>query len=204
MVLTDTDIWKEIKKKRGHHFIITPTDLLEDQIKTFTIDLRVDFRFVKLRFKKQEDASGIENRSTIILDKVPSYDAVEKSHGDVVTLESGQRFHLEAEGSILAWTYEKIVIPPHLAARIEGKSTWARLGLTIHNTAPTIHPGFGYSREGKPVGKQVCLEVANLNKDADIEITPCSRECYLSQLILESVKSPPKVSYSQKGQFVPT
>jgi dCTP deaminase len=37
---------------------------------------------------------------------------------------------------------------PHtarLAARVEGKSSLARLGLGVHVTAPTIHAGFGAS-----------------------------------------------------------
>lgn len=45
---------------------------------------------------------------------------------------------------LLAWTQETITLPitSRLAARVEGKSSLARLGLGVHLTAPTIHAGF--------------------------------------------------------------
>jgi dCTP deaminase len=45
---------------------------------------------------------------------------------------------------LLAWTRERIALPitSRLAARVEGKSSLARLGLGVHLTAPTIHAGF--------------------------------------------------------------
>jgi dCTP deaminase len=45
---------------------------------------------------------------------------------------------------ILAWTRETIHLPvtSRFAARVEGKSGLARLGLVVHLTAPTIHAGF--------------------------------------------------------------
>jgi dCTP deaminase len=44
----------------------------------------------------------------------------------------------------LGWTIERVELPAHsrLAARVEGKSSLARLGLGVHITAPTIHSGF--------------------------------------------------------------
>lgn len=45
---------------------------------------------------------------------------------------------------ILARTQERVSLPIHsrIAARVEGKSSLARLGLGVHITAPTIHAGF--------------------------------------------------------------
>ena len=53
--------------------------------------------------------------------------------------QSGFRF-------VLAWTVEKVRLPhtARIAARVEGKSSLARIGLGIHVTAPTIHAGFGH------------------------------------------------------------
>ncbi|HEY0439702.1 MAG TPA: dCTP deaminase, partial [Xanthobacteraceae bacterium] len=47
---------------------------------------------------------------------------------------------------VLAWTRERVELPVHsrLAARVEGKSSLARVGLGVHITAPTIHSGFAY------------------------------------------------------------
>ncbi len=45
---------------------------------------------------------------------------------------------------LLAWTTEKLALPVNsrLAARVEGKSALARIGMGVHITAPTIHAGF--------------------------------------------------------------
>ena len=45
---------------------------------------------------------------------------------------------------MLGWTAEYVELPidSRIAARVEGKSSLARLGLGVHITAPTIHAGF--------------------------------------------------------------
>lgn len=45
-------------------------------------------------------------------------------------------------GFALAVTVEKVKMPSHMIARVEGKSSLARLGLFIHVTAGFIDPGF--------------------------------------------------------------
>jgi dCTP deaminase len=53
-------------------------------------------------------------------------------------------YFLKPNSFVLAWTTEVISIPIHsrLAARVEGKSSLARLGIGVHLTAPTVHCGF--------------------------------------------------------------
>ena len=51
-------------------------------------------------------------------------------------------FTLDPSAFCLATTNEHFIIPNTLAARIEGKSTWGRLGLLIHCTAGFVDPGF--------------------------------------------------------------
>lgn len=58
----------------------------------------------------------------------------------VVTMPDGKPYELEPGGFVLAWTRERIVLPDFLAARVEGRSTLARLGVSVHQSAPTIHP----------------------------------------------------------------
>src|SRR5262245_59906256 len=49
-----------------------------------------------------------------------------------------------------------------LAARVEGKSSLARIGLGVHVTAPTIHAGFGYlQRDPSFIGNPIQLEIWN-------------------------------------------
>src|SRR5207253_8656250 len=49
-------------------------------------------------------------------------------------------YELKRERLILGWTRERVELPYHsrIAARIEGKSSLARLGLGVHVTAPII------------------------------------------------------------------
>ena len=63
---------------------------------------------------------------------------------------------------ILALTYEHIWMPRHLIAMVEGRSTYARVGLSMHQTAPWIQPGW----DG-----QITLEIRN-GGPFRIELTP--------------------------------
>ena len=51
-------------------------------------------------------------------------------------------FYLHPGEFVLASTLEFIRVPPDLACRIEGRSSWGRLGLLVHATAGFIDPGF--------------------------------------------------------------
>jgi dCTP deaminase len=89
---------------------------------------------------------------------------------------------------VLGWTKENIELPVHsrLAARVEGKSSLARLGIGIHVTAPTIHAGF----KG-----QIQLEICN-HGALKVKLTTGMRVC---QLIFEQTLGTPVKGYS--GQF---
>jgi dCTP deaminase len=63
---------------------------------------------------------------------------------------------------ILALTYEHIWMPRNLIAMVEGRSTYARVGLSMHQTAPWIQPGW----DG-----QITLEMRN-GGPFKIELTP--------------------------------
>jgi dCTP deaminase len=63
---------------------------------------------------------------------------------------------------ILALTYEHVWMPRHLIAMVEGRSTYARVGLSMHQTAPWIQPGW----DG-----QITLEMRN-GGPFKIELTP--------------------------------
>lgn len=99
---------------------------------------------------------------------------------------------------VLGWTIERIQLPPRsrLAARVEGKSSLARLGLGIHVTAPTIHAGFGY-KEGDPdyEGSALQLEIWNIG-NLVIILDPGIAIC---QLIFEEVHGTPEKGYA--GRF---
>ena len=51
-------------------------------------------------------------------------------------------FRLHPGSFVLAHTLERICIPDDLVGLVEGRSSWARVGVSIHVTAPKIDPGF--------------------------------------------------------------
>jgi dCTP deaminase len=76
---------------------------------------------------------------------------------------------------IIGYTYEAVHVPSNLAARVEGKSGLARLGLTIHNTAPHIGPGFK---------AHIALEIFN-HSPATIVLRP--RQLAICQIFFEKL-----------------
>lgn len=99
---------------------------------------------------------------------------------------------------ILGWTQEKIQLPhrSRIAARVEGKSSLARLGLGVHVTAPTIHAGFGFSEsEPEKIGTRIQLEIFNLGP-RPVRLERGMRVC---QLIFEEVHGTPQKGYT--GRF---
>ena len=138
--------------------------------------------------------------------RVWSFDQIEKSKGEIITL--GPKFKyaefrdkytkrmnippskgyiLAPEAFVLAWTHETINLPNHskVAARVEGKSSLARLGLAVHVTAPTIHAGF----KG-PIQLELCNHGL-----FSIRLIPGMPIC---QLIFEMTFGTPEKGYSGK------
>jgi dCTP deaminase len=97
-------------------------------------------------------------------------------------------FTLEPIELVLAWTAEYVDLPinSRIAARVEGKSSLARLGIGVHMTAPTIHAGFN---------GQIQLEIVS-HGNFPVLLKTGMRIC---QLIFEMTAGTPDAAY--KGQF---
>lgn len=100
-----------------------------------------------------------------------------------------QPYSLSPGKLVLAKTLERVELPlvdeaPCLAARVEGKSSYARCGLLVHFTAPTIHAGFAGT---------ITLELINLGP-LPILLYPSAPIC---QLIIEQVHGKPFRNDSQ-------
>lgn len=99
---------------------------------------------------------------------------------------------IDPDEFILALTYEHIWMPRNLIAMVEGRSTYARAGLSMHQTAPWIQPGW----DG-----QITLEIRNsgVNK---IELTPLlDMPCQLTFFRLTS-EVPEKSAYGSRSTDV--
>jgi dCTP deaminase len=105
------------------------------------------------------------------------------------TITDDQPFVLKPGKLVLGRTFERVALPirensDNLAARVEGKSSYARCGLLVHFTAPTIHAGFSGT---------ITLELYNLGP-ANIALYPGAPIC---QLIVEVVLGVPFRNDSQ-------
>lgn len=105
-----------------------------------------------------------------------------------VEIDASEGYRLPPRRLVLGWTSERVHLKSHsrVAARVEGKSSLARLGLGVHITAPTIHAGF----EG-----QIQLEIVN-HGPLPIRLRMGMAIC---QLIFEQTLGVPESGY--RGQF---
>jgi len=88
---------------------------------------------------------------------------------------------------VLARTLEEVTIPGDLVGLVEGRSSWARAGVTIHVTAPKIDPGFHGS---------ITLEMFNFSQ---AKITLRAEKDTPAQLMFLRVSKP-----LEKGQLYGT
>lgn len=70
-------------------------------------------------------------------------------------LQKRESFILHPNEFVLGATLEYVSLPVDLAARLEGRSSWGRLGVLIHATAGYIDPGFRGN---------ITLELKNMGK----------------------------------------
>jgi len=177
MILADWEIKKAIKDGR---LIIKPFPE-DSQYAPSAVDLRLG----DLLFEWREDLvrkKGIE----VTIDLIHLHFPDIRSYFNQIVLKEGEEYILKPNKFILASTYEKIGFPleGQLAGRIEGRSSLARLGITAHITAPTIHCGFG----GKE-GRIITLEIVNLGPFS-VKLLP--RKTVICQLIVEQVSGKPQ------------
>jgi dCTP deaminase len=124
------------------------------------------------------------------------YNRLKDAYAKTATLGDAGRL-LAPHDFVLGWTIEKLQLPyqSRLAARVEGKSGLARLGMGVHVTAPTIHAGFGYKDDVTYLGSPIQLEIWNVGP---IPIL-LKRGMRICQLIFEVVDGTPEQGYA--GQF---
>jgi dCTP deaminase len=139
-----------------------------------------------LRIWKTATVKGVEQ---IICPATDGYKFAEfaKEYSDTREL-GAEGYILNPQDFVLGWTEQSVELPTfsRLAARVEGKSSLARLGIGIHITAPTIHAGF----KG-----QIQLEMCNHGL-LKVRLVPGMPVC---QLIFEQTLGTPEKGYA--GQF---
>lgn len=135
MIFTDHEIQIALRESQ---ISIKPEPEL-DAYSSTSVDLRLADRLTVF-----EETLNTESVETII-DPSKGFVAektIKRLSNEKIIGDEG--YPLEPRKLVLGWTLEQVTLPIHsrIAARVEGKSSLARLGLVVHLTAPTIHSGF--------------------------------------------------------------
>ncbi len=169
MLLSDQDIEKYIQ--RGE-IKIDPAPDFEKQLGPASLDLKLGNEFKLFNYSTISHIDPRDKKTFNNLTKM-------------IKLEDGQPFILHPQEFVLAATFEKVTLGNTIGARIEGRSSWGRLGLIIHSTAGYVDPGFS---------GRLTLEMTNIGQ-IPILLYSGMRIC---QLAFETLSSPAKISYSEK------
>ncbi|MDR0912896.1 MAG: dCTP deaminase [Methanobrevibacter sp.] len=165
-ILSDVDIKKYIDDGK---ICIDPIEDAEKQIQPSSVDMRIGnefktFKIVRKPFIDPKDPTDIS------------------SYMQSIFIDEGDSFIIHPGEFALATTYEFVEIPDDLVARVEGRSSMGRLGITMHVTAGYIDPGF----KGK-----ITLEISNIGK-MPVALYPGQRVC---QIVFETMTSPSQKPY---------
>lgn len=129
MVLSDKEILDEILNNR---LVVSPITN-KKQIGSSSVDVRLgtQFKYLKLVRQTHFDIRNIENLEKEI-----------EEYSEEIKLGLAEPFMLHPKEFVLGSTLEYLELPKNLTARLEGRSTWGRVGLQIHSTAGLVDPGF--------------------------------------------------------------
>lgn len=138
MILNELQIIERLSRPDVTRISIKPLIDLRGQLGPSSIDVRLGTEFKVIRRQQYTHLDPSEKtREKIGLD-------VKKYTEEVLV-----RFHPQYGGFVLhpgefalGSTLEYICLPNDLAGRLEGRSSWSRVGLQVHVTGGFIDPGF--------------------------------------------------------------
>lgn len=162
MILADHQIQQKIK---NNEIKITPPPTPE-QYQPSSLDLRLGNEYWQM-ITQEQVIDPYQNE--------PKYNII-----------NANSIVLPPNAFILGVTRETISLPNDLCARLEGRSSIGRLGISIHVTAGYIDPGF----QGK-----IVLEIKNVSPNT-IMLHEGMRIC---QLVFEELGAPCKAPYGSCG-----
>ncbi len=167
MFLSDVDIKKAVKDG-----LLTLTPFNPKQLQPASYDIRLGNKFI----------TNDEN-STHFIDPVKKIFAKTRE----ITLKDSEEFVLHPGVSVLGTSVE-FFGSDHLLIQVGGKSSLARIGLMVHNTAGIINPGHFL---------HITFEISNQN-NIPIILHP---DMEIAQITFSMLSSPPSQSYRKTGRF---
>jgi dCTP deaminase len=169
VILSDRDIVEALKRGTIR---IDPEPDLSTQLGSVSIDFRLGRTFMVFE----------HSRHSFIDPRQP------QSIGEAmrtIEVEDDEPFIMQPGDFALASTVESLELPDDLLGRLEGRSSIARLGITVHSTAAVFEPGW--------IGTAT-MELSNLGRMA-VALYPGMRICAFS---FETVSSPVMTPYRLK------
>lgn len=154
MILSQPEIREAVKNGE----IRFDPQLEEKQWHEASVDLRLGLKFTKLEPKKGVKITLSQGVGSIA-DAGLWREKVLKERDELGKRET---FTIEPGEFVLAQTFERIWVPRHLIAMVEGRSSYARAGLSMHQTAPWIQPNWN---------GHITLEIRN-SGPLEIELCP--------------------------------
>lgn len=161
MFLSDKDIKKAVK---NGDIIISP--FAKERLQPASYDILLGNKFILT-----------ESHST------DSIDPVKKRFAKIreIVLKKGETFVLHPGVSILGLSVDYFGSKKYLI-QLHGKSSLARIGLMVHNTAGLVNPGHFL---------QITFELCNLN-EVPIVLTPGME---IGQITFSQISSSPEINY---------
>jgi len=123
-----------LTKDESRRIIVTPILDPVQQFGPSSLDVRLGPDFKVVRTSRLTHLDPLKDPAEI------EGDVARYTESSVI--EPGEPFVLHPGEFALASTLEFIRLPYDIAARLEGRSTWGRLGLEVHATAGFVDPGF--------------------------------------------------------------
>ena len=167
MFLSDRDIKKAIK---SGHIVLKPFD--EKRLQPVSYDILLGNKFIV----------NDENNTQFV-------DPVRKVYAKTreIKVKDGAEFVLHPGVSVLGISKE-FFGSDHYLIQVGGKSSLARVGLMIHNTAGIINPGHFLN---------ITFEITNQN-NIPIILRPGME---IAQITFSMLSSPPSQNYKKTGRF---
>lgn len=190
MILSDQEIEAELRKG---NIVIDPQPERQ-QFSPSALDLRLDDEFTEFVPVNDNQPKGVKHDVVIDMATI-EIPALRDQYTRKGKVDEEGAYRLARNHFVLAQTLEQVSFPgaSRIAARVEGRSTLARMGLVVHFTAPVIHCTF----QGK-----ITLEIYNFGP-YDVLLRPQMRIC---QLVLERLGKAPRMVLNSvfQGQRSPT
>ncbi|MDD5418109.1 MAG: dCTP deaminase [Candidatus Nanoarchaeia archaeon] len=174
MILSQKEILERIKNGEVK---VEPFD--KEQVGPASIDLTLD-----------NQIRVFEKKKTIFHTKEKDIFKQYKKYTTILHLKKGGFYILKPYEMVHGITKEKITLPEDLCGWLQGRTTFARLGLSVHVTASFIQPG---------ISNRQVLEIVNFSP-YEIALYPGTRIC---QLVLQRMEGKAKYKGKVRNQMSP-